>query len=206
MNYVTNAVGERLQTRENIGRFGIDLQTGDELNADYTSSYELIEAPFRISGVAVPLGGYHFGTATATYTLGPQRPIAGRLSIASGSFYGGRRTEAAYSSGRVRVSPHLEFEPGMSINRVSLPQGDFTTTLVSTRTSIMPSARMLIGSLIQFNSTTRSLNSSVRLRWEYTGGSELFVVYSDGRTTTDPRRLGLVNRSLAVKITRLVRF
>ena len=205
-NYVTNAAGERLQTREHAGRFAVELQTGDQVTADYVGSYELIERPFRISGVAVPVGGYDFATATAGYTLGPQRKLAGRLTVATGSFYDGSRTELGYSAGRLRLSPHLEFEPGMSINRVSLPQGAFTATLVSTRTSIMPSARMLISSLIQYNSTARSVNSSVRLRWEYASGSELFLVYSDGRTTTHPRLLGLVNRSLALKITRLVRF
>ena len=46
---------------------------------------------------------------------------------------------------------------------------------------------MLISSLVQFNVDTHNLSSSARLRWEYTGGSELFVVYSDGRDTTDRR-------------------
>ena len=47
----------------------------------------------------------------------------------------------------------------------------------------------------------------MRLRWEYTGGSELFVVYSDGRDTRErrvPRRS--LNRTLAIKATRLFRF
>ncbi len=46
----------------------------------------------------------------------------------------------------------------------------------------------------------------MRLRWEYTGGSELFVVYSDGRDTRGPGFPALVNRTLAIKATRLFRF
>ena len=42
---------------------------------------------------------------------------------------------------------------------------------------------MLISSLVQFNVDQQTTSSSLRLRWEYTGGSELFVVYSDGRDT-----------------------
>ena len=42
---------------------------------------------------------------------------------------------------------------------------------------------MLISSLVQYNVDARNVSSSARLRWEYTGGSELFVVYSDGRDT-----------------------
>jgi hypothetical protein len=65
---------------------------------------------------------------------------------------------------------------------------------------------MLISSLVQFNVDGNTLSSSVRLRWEYTGGSELFVVYSDGRDTATRGFPGLVNRTLAIKGTRLFRF
>lgn len=72
------------------------------------------------------------------------------------------------------------------MNWISPPHGDFTARLATARISIMPTARMLIGTLVQFNSSSQSLNSNVRLRWEYTSGSELFVVYSDGSTTLGP--------------------
>jgi hypothetical protein len=45
-----------------------------------------------------------------------------------------------------------------------------------------------------------------RMRWEYVPGSELFVVYSDGRDTALGRFPWLQNRSFAVKMTRLLRF
>jgi hypothetical protein len=65
---------------------------------------------------------------------------------------------------------------------------------------------MLISSLLQYNASDQTLSSSVRLRWEYVPGSELFVVYSDGRNTWDAPVPGLVNRSVAIKLTRLLRF
>jgi hypothetical protein len=65
---------------------------------------------------------------------------------------------------------------------------------------------MLISSLIQVNVDAHTVNSSARLRWEYTGGSELFVVYSDGRDTRVRGVPDLQNRTLAIKITRLFRF
>jgi hypothetical protein len=65
---------------------------------------------------------------------------------------------------------------------------------------------MLISSLVQYNVSDHTVSSSVRLRWEYIPGSELFMVYSDGRNTSDAPIPGLVNRSVAVKLTRLLRF
>ena len=57
-----------------------------------------------------------------------------------------------------------------------------------------------------FRSLDAALDTNVRLRWEYVPGSELFVVYSDGRRTRYDGVSGLRNRSLVVKLTRLLRF
>jgi hypothetical protein len=65
---------------------------------------------------------------------------------------------------------------------------------------------MLISSLVQYNSASHALSTSVRLNWEYQPSSQFFVVYSDGRDTLGSGMLDLVNRSFAVKITRLLRF
>ena len=87
-----------------------------------------------------------------------------------------------------------------------LPYGDFNARLVGSRFTVTPSARMLISSLVQWNVDARTVTSSARFRWEYTGGSDLFVVYSDGRDTRSRGWPGLVNKTLAVKTTRLFRF
>ena len=52
----------------------------------------------------------------------------------------------------------------------------------------------------------RSVNSNVRLRWEYLPGRELFGVYNDQRDTRVPGFPGMVNRAIVVKMNRLVRF
>ncbi len=50
------------------------------------------------------------------------------------------------------------------------------------------------------------MTASARMRWEYVPGSEIFVVYSDGRDTATPGLGRLMNRSVAIKATRLLRF
>jgi hypothetical protein len=71
-----------------------------------------------------------------------------------------------------------------------------------------PSPRTLISSLVQYNASDHTISTSVRVRWEYVPGSEFFVVYSDGRNTSEAAALlqGIVNRTVAVKVTRLLRF
>ena len=205
-NYVTDAPAITVQNREARGTFSVDFQSSDRLQFDYTRDYELVPATFTIPpGVVVPAGGYDYHTSRVAYTLGQQRKVSGTVSASSGTLYNGTKSEVTYS-GRWGVVPRFSVEPGVTLDWVSLPYGDFTARLLSSRFTLTPSAGMLVSSLMQYNAATNSLSASVRLRWEYTGGSELFVVYSDGRTTLTPGFPDLLNRTFAIKATRLVRF
>jgi hypothetical protein len=89
---------------------------------------------------------------------------------------------------------------------VSLPGGDFTSKVVSTRTTYTLTPLMFVSGLVQYNSGNSTFSTNVRLRWEYQPGSELFVVYNDGRETGLGGLPRLRNRSLVIKANRLFRF
>jgi hypothetical protein len=206
LDYYENGAG-RVETREAGGDFGITLQNSDSFAASAARTFEFIPQPFAIApGVTVPVGGYNYQAASASYTLGPQRTIAGTISYERGTLYGGTKTTLGYSSGRASLSSRLTVEPSISINWVDLPQGEFTTSVVSTRTILTFTPRMFVTALMQYNSSSHSLSSNVRMRWEYQPGSELFVVYSDGRDTLGAGFPGLLNRTFIVKMNRLFRF
>jgi hypothetical protein len=65
---------------------------------------------------------------------------------------------------------------------------------------------MFLSALVQFNSTTHTVASNVRFRWEYMSGSELFIVYNDQRDTLGSGSSSLANRALIAKITKLFQF
>ena len=74
---------------------------------------------------------------------------------------------------------------------------------MSSRITYTLSPRMFVSSLVQYQSRVDSISTNARVRWEYRPGSELFVVYSDGRTTLGRGIPDLQNRSFVVKVTRL---
>ena len=206
LDYITNGAGQ-LETRQALGTFRVDLENGDTTDVNYVNNYEFLTTPFPIAeGVLLPIGGYRFNEVQAGYQLGPQRKIKGRLSLSQGSFYSGDRTEVGYSFGRVEVTPQLAVEPRLSFNWVDLPEGNFTTELVGARTTYVLTPRMFVSALLQYNSGEHALESNVRLRWEYQPGSELFVVYSEGRDAEVRGFPGLENRAFVVKFNRLFRF
>ena len=196
----------RLESRELQGTFRIEQQNSDLWSLSYISTYELIPQPFLISeGVRIPIGGYNFDTLSGSYTLGQQHRVSGTATFEVGSFYDGDKTTATYK-GRVQMVAGFAVEPSVSLNWIDIPQGAFTNTVVGGRATYTVTPRMYAAALVQYSSSTTTLSTNIRFRWEYQAGSELFVVFTEGRDTFVPGRVSLETRGLVVKINRLFRF
>jgi hypothetical protein len=204
-DYITSTLGT-VQSTEAQAAFTTEFNNGDFFNWEVTQSYERLDDPFEVArGVTVPVGGYHFTNTRASYVFGTQRRVSGTLIAARGSFYDGSLTEATWR-GRVELGPQLIAEPTLSFNHVDGPYGRGNTNLMSSRFTWTITPRMFTAALVQYQSRAQAMATNVRFRWEYQPGSELFVVYSDGRTTVGPGYPGLQNRSMVVKLTRLFRW
>jgi hypothetical protein len=204
-DYITAATGG-VQSQEYQAAFNTELASGDFINTEFTHAFEHLDADFEVArGVTVPIGGYRFTQAKASYVLGPQRPVSGTLTVAGGGLYDGTLTEVSWR-GRLEFSPQLYAEPTLAWNRVRGPFGNGQTNVASTRLTYTLTPRMFAAALVQYQSRISSMSTNLRFRWEYQPGSELFVVYSDGRSTLGPRYPELENRSVVVKFTKLFRW
>ena len=205
---VTADEGE-LETREGQILLESEFENSDQLSFFFNDNYELLTSPFTIApGVTLPIAGYSFRSFRASYRFGAQRPISGQITVRTGGFWSGDNTSVSLSRGRVEVTPQLSVEPSVSLNWVDLPEGSFNTQLVRTRFTYTVTPRMFFSGLLQYSSSGDSFSTNFRFRWEYSPGSELFVVYSEDRDT-DPlvpdRFTALRNRGLVVKVNRLFR-
>ncbi len=205
IDYFTNNEGT-LETREVEIEFGPELESGDDIELTYRNSYEYLDEDFEISdGIFIPIGGYSFQSVEASYRLGPQHRVSGRLNAGYGSFYGGMRTEVGYQMGRIEVTSQLSLEPGFSIDWVDLEEGDFVAQVYRVRGNYTFTPRAFVAALVQYNSESATFSTNIRFRWEYQPGSDLYVVYTDWRDT-ERGGFGLESRSLVLKFTRLFRF
>ena len=104
------------------------------------------------------------------------------------------------------MTPTLSVEPRLQFNWIDLPEGEFTTQLISARVTYAMSPRLFASALIQYSSSSESVSTNARVRWEYESGSDLFVVYSEGRDTDRRGFLIIANRGVVAKFTKLFRF
>ncbi len=206
LDYITNASGGQLETRELDGQFQIEFESSNRFFFNVTDTFEFLSKEFEISdGVILPTGGYNCRETRATYFVGRQRKINGRFTVGTGSFFGGDRTQLSYG-GRIEFNSQFAIEPNIQLNFVDLPQGSFTTRLVSSRVTYTLTPRSFVGALLQYSSSGDSISTNIRYRWEYEPGSDIFIVYSEGRATDLRGFPTLENRGFVVKFTKLLRF
>jgi len=196
----------RPESREAQAAYRMELSNGDQWAVEYSQAFEGLSASFQVTpGVAIPAGDYDFQQARLLYTSSPQRPVSGTVTLTYGGFYGGTLQELTWR-GRLEFGPRFYAEPTLSLNRFRTPFGDGDANIISSRLTYTLTPRMFASALVQYQSASGAISTNARFRWEYQPGSELFVVYSDGRNTTGPGFPELDNRSLVVKVTKLFRF
>jgi hypothetical protein len=206
VEYIENRSGI-LETRNQNGRFNVEFQNSDQFTAQVSTEYERLIRPFTIArGVTIPVGGYQFANTFVSYLLGQQRRVSGQVSWQEGTFYGGTLRALGFSGARASITTRFSVEPSVSLNWVELPQGRFTTQLYRARSDYGFSPRMFGSALVQYSSADATFSSNLRFRWEYSPGSELFLVYTDERDTRLPGVVSLKNKAFVVKVNRLLRF
>ena len=208
--YYENGAGA-VESRQASGRFNVEFNNSDTFNVEANANYDLLVTPFRpAGGVPIPIGGYHYNDAQISYGMGQQRRFSGSIGAQLGEYYNGTIKAITLSGARYAILKQFSIEPRLTLTRIDLPNGGFTTRQLGARTDYGFSPRMFASALLQYSSADRTFSSNVRFRWEYRPGSEFFVVWTDEQDThpLEPRRgsIALRNRAFVVKMTRLFRF
>jgi hypothetical protein len=180
ITYTTDQAG-RLLTRRNHYMVGSDWADGSSFTILYNDNLDRLDRPFTLRpGIVVPAGTYRFGDWRIWYTSSRVRRVYGGVTWAPQTFYGGRRTDSSVQMG-VRVSSQLSTEAQYARNDVDLPAGEFVANVGSFRIDYALSPDMLLRSLTQYNSLTEQWSSSVRFRYTWQPGSDLYLVYDNVR-------------------------
>ena len=216
-DYVENGAGQ-VDSRLLRASFATEFQSSDLVSIDVVRNHDVLQTAFAPAGspAPIPVGAYTFTDAGATITFGAQRRVSGLLSARAGDYYDGTIRSVTIGGttmapARVSFNKHLSVEPAFTVSRVERAAGAFTTRLARTRIDYGFTPLMFASALVQYTSGDRALSSNVRFRWEYAPGSELFLVYSDERSTDDPLApptavRGIRNRAIVFKVNRLLRY
>lgn len=208
-NHITGIDDDK---QSHFRRLNADLafQSGDNVGANVSERFERLVMPAFINGREIPAGDYTFRRVGLNFRPDRARALGLRFNASFGDFWSGDRTEIG--GGFVWIAnKHLTIDTNIGWNDVSLPviDGDFSTTLVSTRLEAAVSRRLFAYALVQWDDVSNQLQSNIRVDWIHTPGSDLFVVIDTGYLTgplQDPRDPRWLRRTGVVKLTYLKAF
>ena len=192
----------RLVSRRIHSMVGTRFDNGAFLNFWYNRDYELLDAPFVLNGVTIPVGGYHMGEWRVSFDSNPARRVYYGVSWMPATFFDGTRTDLNLGLGW-RLSSRLSTDIGYTRNDVDLPGGEFLVQIAALKVDFAFSPTVTLRTLTQYNSASDQWGTSARFRWTYSPGSDLYIVYDEVRR--DPTGLTLYrDRRLILKGTYLL--
>ena len=93
------------------------------------------------------------------------------------------------------------FSPSFSYNNIDLPGGSFTSNVLNARASYSFSDRWLTDALVQYNNLFETVSVFARLRYIYSIGDDIYLVYRQAGDY-DGFRFDRHDRSITLKVTR----
>lgn len=190
VEYLTDLDGRLETQRLTATPLGVEFESGDGAGVDVETVFERLAEPFEISaGVVLPPGDYRFGDVEARLHTTSRRRMWGHAEFSVGDFWSGRRHRLATGVG-VRPAGGVDLFTDVERQDVSLPQGDFATTLVRMRANWHASPWSSITTTVQYDDVSDVLGLYWRLRWILRPGSNVYLVYAHnwqedvGRWTT----------------------
>ncbi len=189
----------------------LESKDGASIEAAIRYSEEDVEEGFELSeSINVPQGTYRFADVELEYR-GPSgwrfRPGA---EVSGGSFYDGRRLSLEIDPSWI-VSRYLEFRPSYEVNYLSFSDRDQTDTihLAQLRINAALNTQVSLSAFTQYNSSADLFTMNARFRYNFSEGSDLWLVYNEGINTDlnltafddSPRLTRLNNRALLFKYT-----
>jgi hypothetical protein len=158
---------------------------------------EVLSEPFEISdGIVIPSGSYRFNRPILGYTSDASKKISFEIDEQWGKFFGGYLSESNVAL-VFRPNEHFVLDVADGINRVTLPEGDFTTNLVLAHASVNLSRKLLTSTFAQVNSEGQITGVNVRFRYNYRPNSDFYIIYNQ----TTGRGLEAAQYSLQFKLT-----
>jgi hypothetical protein len=166
---------------------------------------EVIRSPFTINSrrnIQVGPGRYEFNEYFLLANTNASAPLSFNLRYSIGDFYDGYRR--GYSLGTtVRANEHFNLSGNVQFNDIALPQGAFTTTLVTGRVNYFFNTKVFLNALLQYNTDARQWSSNVRFNLIHRPLSDIFLVYNERR---ESRTGDLLDRAVVAKMTYLIAF
>jgi len=197
--------------QSSLAEAGIYWQTveGGTGNLRLRRVEEGVLTPFRVGGALIGEGEYREVEFAARFAAPFGHALRGVFNVGGGGYFGGSRLFVDLAP-TWTASRHLELGIRWNASRLRLAERVRSLNLLQLRSRIALNAHASVDLLGQYNSTRRRLDLNLRGRYNFSEGTDLWIVLDGGARTDllDPRFDEPLPRStgsaLIVKFTRTI--
>ena len=201
LEYYENHAG-RVESRTQQFSASLSRQDSSSVRFGAFREHDVLATPFATAGTQLQEGVYDWTYVTAGYSSNQAKRIYGSVNVETGGYYSGAR-DSIRAAVNFQLGRTLLFEPNFTRNWIRLPgRPQYVTNTLNVRVSQSFSPDLFVKGFVQYNDERRAASVNLLLWYIYKPGSDLYVVYNEGRETDLPDRWSRPrNRSLAVKMT-----
>jgi len=171
----------KLLTREiDLTPLEVEMISGDEFEINASPVYEYLDKDFKIyrkDSITIPAGEYNFWRYAIEIESAQRRRVWFQPKFSWGSFFNGHRQDFEFAFGYKINTPifvGLEYE----LNKVYLPEGDFTTQIYRFNANIFFSPDISLTNFVQYDNVSDQVGWQSRFRWILKPGNEILFVWN----------------------------
>ncbi len=166
--------------------WGADFHNGASLEVQAGRVGELLQRGFQVGRLEVPPGRYRYLEGSLSFGSPAGRDFRVQGEVGGGGYFGGNRIGL---SGDLAWTPSPHFSLGVEqiYNRIRLPDGRDQVLLSRIRLGGAVTRNLTASAFVQHDSSRETLVPNIRIRYNPTEGSDLFLVYNEEiNTALDP--------------------
>jgi hypothetical protein len=168
----------RLETRQLSFSPGIQLESGDRIEGDISSNYDVLPFDFEVAdGVIIPMGPYQYTNFRAGFESASHRPYQFEFNQHFGQFYSGHLAETEISVS-LKYKGYATLGVQTALIRGRLPQGNFNENIYELKADVFLSSNLGLMNYVQYDDVSKELGWQARFRWQISPGNEIFFVYN----------------------------
>jgi hypothetical protein len=174
-----SATKQEWETVDLASRLSLTTFSGKESTFGIRYNYEFLSTPLTFSNqISVEEGTYQFTQVTYQYLEPRARSYRNFLTMSAGTFFGGQRLNMSYNP-ILNLGKHWEIQALYSVNHLRFSENSETIHIGRLRVNYALDLHFSLNYVVQFNSVNQQIFNNLRLRYNFSDGHDLFLVWNE---------------------------
>ncbi len=165
-------------SRLEVTPLSFKTESGEQFSFTVTPNRDVLPSEFEVAaGVVLPAGSYNFTSCGIDFSSAAHRAWVFNAGINFGEFYSGRYDDLSVGL-TFKYKGYANLGLDVNLVRGRLPEGRFSENVYQLKADVFISPDLGFMNYIQYDSISKLLGWSARLKWRVSPGNEIALIYN----------------------------